>query len=80
MPMRAGASDMTHKALVFCLDAGGSVLRSHEVEFTSREDLVRQIRRELAHAETVEAWEGTICRVRLGAHGVAAGDPRSEAA
>jgi hypothetical protein len=58
--------DEIDKAVVFCLDAGGHVLSSGEVAFTSRAELARRLAEDVRRYAVVEAWQGCVCLVRLG--------------
>lgn len=57
---------MADKALIFCIDAGGRVRASRELEFTSRADLMRQLEPEFQRHPMVEAWTGSVCLLRSG--------------
>lgn len=57
---------MAQTALIFCIDAGGRVRASRELEFTCRADLVRQLQPELSRHSMVEAWTGSVCLLRDG--------------
>lgn len=57
---------MAQKALIFGIDAGGRVRSSRELEFTTRADLVHQLRPELDRHSIVEAWAGSVCLLRDG--------------
>ena len=64
-----GRGVVRQMAVVFCLDARDRIVATRDIEFASRNDLVSQLRPELAHCETVEAWIESVCLLRLTAHG-----------
>lgn len=64
-----GSSVVRQRAVVFCLDARDRIVATRDIEFTTRSDLVSQLRPQLAYCETVEAWIESVCLLRLTAHG-----------
>lgn len=57
---------MTDTALIFGIDAGGRVRHAGELAFTSRADLIRQLRPVVERHPLVEAWAGAVCLFRNG--------------
>jgi hypothetical protein len=58
---------MAQTALIFGMDRRGRVRHSRELEFTSRADLIRQLRPVFDEHPLVEAWAGAVCVYRDGA-------------
>jgi hypothetical protein len=57
------------RALVFYLDDAISVCSSRAVDYTSAEDLARQLEPDLDHYPMIEAWRECVCLLRLRADG-----------
>lgn len=72
------ASGEIDKVVVFCLDAGGRVLASGEVAYTSRAELARRLAQDVREYAAVEAWQGCVCLLRLGESAWPAGDDDDE--
>jgi hypothetical protein len=57
---------MPEMATVFCLDEHHQVIASHEIAFTSHDDLMRQLEPLCVQHAMIEAWVGGVCVARLG--------------
>lgn len=57
------------QALVFYLDADERVLKTREVAFSSRPELMRRLEPDLDSAWAIEAWQGEDCVLCVTAHG-----------
>jgi hypothetical protein len=53
------------RALIFYLDEAVSVCSSRAIDFTSREDLARQLEPDRDHYPVIEAWIECVCLLRL---------------